>query len=101
MVFNGSVQNFLQNSFGLDLFNVTTSMDTLFDSKSGSTDDEYYYIKVGKYLFRNLMLMATMGVNNSEKGFGFRYDLRSRFGVTAWYNSESKAYAGLEYQFKF
>ena len=101
MVFNGSVQNFLQNSFGLDLFNVTTSMDTLFDSKSGSGDDEYYYLKVGKYLFNNFMLMATMGVNNSEKAFGFRYDLRSRFGVTAWYNSESKEYAGVEYQFKF
>ena len=101
MVFNGSVQNFLQNSFGLDLFNVTTSMDTLFDSKSGSTDDEYYYLKVGKYLFHDFMLMATMGVNNSEKAFGFRYDLRSRFGVTAWYNTESKEYVGVEYQFKF
>ncbi len=101
MVFNGSVQNFLQNSFGLDLFNVTTSMDTLFDSKSGSNDDNYYYLKVGKYLFHNFMLMATMGVNNSEKAFGFRYDLRSRFGVTAWYNTESKEYVGVEYQFKF
>ena len=101
MVFNGSVQNFLQNSFGLDLFNVTTSMDTLFDSKSGSGDDEYYYIKLGKYLFHDFMLTATMGVNNSQTSYGFRYDLRSRFGITACYNSESKEYAGVEYQFKF
>ncbi len=101
MVFNGTVQNFLQNSFGLDLFSVTTSNDTYFDSKSGSGQDEYYHIKIGKYLFDNFMLTATMGVNNDQKSYGFRYDLRSRWGITAWYNTETKEYIGAEYQFKF
>ena len=101
MVFNGAVQNFLQNSFGLDLFTVTTSLDTYFDSKSANEKDEYYHIKIGKYLFDRFMLTATMGVNNSQKSFGFRYDLRSRWGITAWYNTETKAYVGAEYQFKF
>ena len=56
------------------------SLDFLTDNID-DINDSYYYIKIGKYLFNDFMLTATMGVNNEEKSLGFHYDLNSRVGL--------------------
>lgn len=101
MAFSGGVQNFLKDSFGLDVLSVTTSLTDYYDSSAGSANDDYYYIKIGKYLFNNFMLTATTGINNSQQSIGFRYDLKSRVGLAAWYNSDHDSYIGADYQFRF
>lgn len=101
MAFSGGVENFLKESFGLDVLSVTTSLTEYYDSSSANTQNDYYYVKMGKYLFNNFMLTATMGINNNEQSFGFRYDLKSRIGLAAWYNSDHDSYVGMDYQFRF
>lgn len=101
MLFSGGVQDILQNTFGLDLISVTSSLGGYYDSGSVDGNDDNYYVKIGKYLFDGFMLTATMGVNNDEESFGFRYDLKSRFGLSAWYNNDHDSYAGIDYQFQF
>ena len=64
-------------------------------------NDSYYYIKIGKYLFNDFMLTATMGMNNDEKSIGAHYDLNSRVGLSSWYNSNHDSYVGTDWSFKF
>lgn len=99
MAFSGGVQDFLKNSFGLDLISVTSSLTDYYDTSS--MNDDFYYIKIGKYLFNDFMITATTGINNREQSFGFRYDLKSRVGLAAWYNSDHDSYIGADYRFKF
>ncbi len=101
MAFSGGVQNFLKDSFGLDVLSVTTSLTDYYDSSSGTANDDYYYIKIGKYLFNDFMLTATTGINNDQQSIGFRYDLKSRVGLAAWYNNDHDSYIGADYQFRF
>ena len=101
MMFSGGVQDFLRNSFGLDLVSVTSSLNDNYDSGSAAMNDDFYYIKIGKYLFNDFMLTATMGLNNDQQSIGFRYDLKSRVGLAAWYNNDHNAYIGADYQFRF
>lgn len=101
MAFSGGVENFLKDSFGLDVLSVTTSLTDYYDSSSANMRNDYYYVKLGKYLFNNFMLTATMGINNDEQSIGFRYDLKSRIGLVAWYNSDHDSYVGMDYQFRF
>ena len=68
---------------------------------SNDCSEDYYYIKIGKYLFNDFMLTATMGVNNEEKSLGFHYDLNSRVGLSSWYNSNHDSYIGSDWSFKF
>lgn len=101
MMFSGGVQELLKESFGLDLVSVTSTLTDYYDSSSGNMNDDYYYIKIGKYLFNDFMLTATTGINNSEQSFGFRYDLKSRVGLAAWYNNDHDSYMGADYQMRF
>ena len=68
-----------------------------------SVDDNSnnYYIKIGKYLFNDFMLTATMGMNNKDKSVGAHYDLNSRVGLSSWYNSDHDSYVGTDWSFKF
>ncbi len=99
LVFGNEVQNFFKDTIGLDLINVTSSLTDYYDSSSA--DDNYYYIKIGKYLFNDFMLTATTGVNNEQKSIGFHYDVNSRIGISAWYNNEHDSYIGTDWKFKF
>lgn len=101
MVFSGGVQDLIRNTFGLDLISVTSSLTDYYSSSDSGLNDDYYYIKIGKYLFNDFMLTATMGVNNDEQSYGFRYDLKSRIGLAAWYNNDHDSYVGADYQFQF
>ena len=99
LVFGNEVQNFFKDTIGLDLINITSSLTDYYDSSSA--DDNYYYIKIGKYLFNDFMLTATTGVNNEQKSIGFHYDVNSRIGISAWYNNKHDSYIGTDWKFKF
>lgn len=101
MIFSGGVQDLIRNTFGLDLISVTSSLTDYYSSADSGLNNDYYYIKIGKYLFNDFMLTATMGVNNDEESYGFRYDLKSRVGLAAWYNNDHDSYVGADYQFQF
>ena len=101
MVFSGGVQDLIRNTFGLDLISITSSLTDYYSSSDSGLNDDYYYVKIGKYLFNDFMLTATMGVNNDEQSYGFRYDLKSRVGLAAWYNNDHDSYIGADYQFQF
>lgn len=101
MVFSGGVEDTLRNTFGLDLVSVTSSLNDYYDNTSAAMNDDFYYIKIGKYLFNDFMLTATMGLNNDQQSVGFRYDLKSRIGLAAWYNNDHDSYIGADYQFRF
>lgn len=100
MIFGNGVQDFLQDKIGLDLISITSSLTDYYDSINDNNDN-YYYIKIGKYIFNDFMLTATMGVNNDEKSVGFHYDLNSRIGLSSWYNSNHDSYIGTNWSFKF
>ena len=100
MLFGNSIQDFLQDKIGLDLISVTSNLTDYYDNTSDNNEG-YYYIKIGKYLFNDFMLTATMGMNNEEKSIGAHYDLNSRVGLSSWYNSNHDSYVGIDWTFKF
>ena len=100
MIFGNTMQDFLQDKIGLDLISITSNLTDYYDSEADSNDDNYY-IKIGKYLFNDFMLTATMGVNNEENSVGFHYDLTSRIGLSSWYNSKDDSYIGTDWNFRF
>ncbi len=100
MIFGDSMKDFLQDKIGLDYISVTSNLTDYYDNVD-DTNDSYYYIKIGKYIFNDFMLTATMGVNNAEKSVGFHYDLNSRIGLSSWYNSKNDSYFGSDWSFKF
>lgn len=100
MLFGNGVQDFLQDKIGLDQISITSSLTDYYDNVDDN-NDSYYYIKIGKYLFNDFMLTATMGMNNDEKSIGAHYDLNSRVGLSSWYNSNHDSYVGTDWSFKF
>lgn len=100
MIFNGGVKDFLTDKIGLDLISVTSGVGDYYDSNSIDKNN-FYYIKIGKYLFNDFMLTATGGLNNEERSIGFRYDVNSHLGVSAWYNSNHDSFIGTDWKFKF
>jgi translocation and assembly module TamB len=100
MIFGNGIQDFLQDKIGLDLISITSSLTDYYDNVDDN-NDSYYYIKIGKYLFNDFMLTATMGMNNDEKSVGAHYDLDSRVGLSSWYNSNHDSYVGTDWSFKF
>lgn len=100
MVLGNSVQDFFKETIGLDMISITSSLTDYYDSRTVNNDN-YYYIKIGKYLFNNFMLTATTGVNNNQTSIGFHYDLNSHIGISSWYNNEHDSYIGTDWKFKF
>lgn len=100
MVLGSGIQDFLQDKIGLDLVNITSNL-TDYYSSSATENDNYYYIKIGKYLFNDFMLTATMGMNNDDKSIGIHYDLNSHLGLSSWYNNMHDSYVGTDWSFKF
>jgi hypothetical protein len=83
------------------MVSMTSSLTDTYQAADSTDNQNFYYIKIGKYLFRDFMITATTGVNNSQKSIGFRYDLNSRIGISAWYNSEHDSYIGADWKFTF
>lgn len=100
MLFGNGIQDFLQDKIGLDQISITSSLTDYYDNVDDNNDN-YYYIKIGKYIFNDFMLTATMGMNNDEKSIGAHYDLNSRVGLSSWYNSNHDSYVGTDWSFKF
>lgn len=100
MVLGNSVQDFFKETIGLDMISITSSLTDYYDSRTVNNDN-YYYIKIGKYLFNDFMLTATTGVNNNQTSIGFHYDLNSHIGISSWYNNEHDSYIGTDWKFKF
>lgn len=100
MIFNGGVKDFLTDKIGLDMISVTSGLSDYYDSNSIDKNN-FYYIKIGKYLFNDFMLTATSGINNEEKSVGFRYDVNSHLGISAWYNSNHDSFVGTDWKFRF
>ena len=100
MVLGNSVQDFFKETIGLDMISITSSLTDYYDSRTVNNDN-YYYIKIGKYLFNNFMLTATTGVNNNQTSIGFHYDLNSHIGISSWHNNEHDSYIGTDWKFKF
>jgi autotransporter translocation and assembly factor TamB len=99
MLFGNGIQDFLQDKVGLDLISITSNLTDYYDSVDDNSNN--YYIKIGKYLFNDFMLTATMGMNNKDKSIGAHYDLNSRVGLSSWYNSNHDSYVGTDWSFKF
>lgn len=100
MILGNGIQDFLQDKIGLDLISITSNL-TDYYSSSVNENDNYYYMKIGKYLFNDFMLTATMGVNNDDKSVGIHYDLNSHLGLSSWYNNRHDSYVGTDWSFKF
>lgn len=99
MLFGNGVQDFMKDKIGLDLISITSSLTDYYDNTA--SNEGYYYLKIGKYLFNDFMLTATMGMNNNETSYGAHYDLNSRTGISTWYNSKHDSYIGTDWSFKF
>ena len=99
MLFGNGIQDFLQDKIGLDLISITSNLTDYYDSVDDNSNN--YYIKIGKYLFNDFMLTATIGMNNKDKSVGAHYDLNSRVGLSSWYNSDHDSYVGTDWSFKF
>lgn len=100
MVFSSNLQNYLKDTIGLDYISVTSSLTDYYDSAT-SQNDNYYYIKIGKYLFNDFMLTATTGLNNNDTSFGFHYDVNKGLGLSAWVTSDHDKYIGADWKFNF
>lgn len=100
MLFGNGVQDFMKDKIGLDLISITSSLTDYYDNEKDN-NDSYYYLKIGKYLFNDFMLTATMGMNNNETSYGAHYDLNSRTGISTWYNNKHDSYIGIDWSFKF
>ncbi|MDU5301606.1 MAG: translocation/assembly module TamB domain-containing protein, partial [Dialister micraerophilus] len=100
MLFNGGVKDFLTDKIGLDMISVTSGLNDYNDS-TGIDKNNFYYIKIGKYIFNDFMLTATGGLNNEERSIGFRYDVNSHLGISAWYNNNRDSFVGTDWKFKF
>lgn len=100
MLFNGGVKDFLTDKIGLDMISVTSGLNDYNDS-TGIDKNNFYYIKIGKYIFNDFMLTATGGLNNEERSIGFRYDVNSHLGISAWYNNNHDSFVGTDWKFKF
>lgn len=96
----GSIENLAEKYLGLDYMNVTTgSIDPYATSTAESKN--YYNIEMGKYLFTDFMVTASMGVNNKQNSYGIRYDLSNRVSINAWKNNQDNSYIGGEYRYTF
>ena len=100
MLLGNGVQDFMKDKIGLDLISITSSLTDYYDNEKDN-NDSYYYLKIGKYLFNDFMLTATMGMNNNETSYGAHYDLNSRTGISTWYNNKHDSYIGIDWSFKF
>ena len=100
MLLGNGVQDFMKDKIGLDLISITSSLTDYYDNTKDN-NDSYYYLKIGKYIFNDFMLTATMGMNNNETSYGAHYDLNSRAGISTWYNNKHDSYIGTDWSFRF
>lgn len=101
LMFGNGIQDFMRDKIGLDYMSITSDLTDYYDSNSANDNNNYYYIKIGKYLFNDFMLIATMGMNNDDKSIGARYKLNSHAGIAAWRTSNHDSYIGADWDFRF
>lgn len=107
MRFVSEVENTLREALGLDDFQVVR--DTLwYNSRQNGKEDgegavgrEVYNIEMGKYVTDKLMLNYTMGIDNTQHSFGFRYDINKKISLTGLVDDQNEKRIGIETRFKF
>lgn len=101
MLLFGSLEGRLQETFGLDMINITTGSLDPFTTTTNSNTGVMYNIEIGKYLFDDFMLTAATGVNNKQYNIGFRYDINRQLSARGWTNSENNYYIGGQWKWRF
>jgi len=101
MLLFGSLEGRLQETFGLDMMNITTGSLDPSVATSDSNTGVLYNIEIGKYLFDDFMLTAATGVNNRQYNIGFRYDINRQFSARGWTNNENNYYIGTQWKWRF
>ena len=101
MLIFGSLEGRLQETFGLDMINITTGSLDPFTTTTNSNTGVLYNIEIGKYLFDDFMLTAATGVNNRQYNIGFRYDINRHLSAGGWANSEHNYYIGTQWKWRF
>lgn len=96
----GSLENRLQDMFGLDMIHITTGSIDPFERDTVSSKG-MYNIEIGKYLFNDFMLVLTQGVNNDQQSIGVRYDLTQSTGINGWVNNRDNYYIGGTWRYRF
>ncbi|WP_371372202.1 translocation/assembly module TamB domain-containing protein [Sporomusa aerivorans] len=103
MRFVAEVESVLQDALGVDELQLVRS--SLFDnSRSSSKDNDQfqgYNIQIGKYLTDKFLISYSMGLDQHENSFGFRYDLTKNIGLGGSIGGASKRQLTVETRFAF
>ncbi len=103
MRFIAEVESSLQNALGVDELQLVRS--SLFDSSSRSSrnDDQFqgYNIQIGKYLTDKLLINYSVGLDQHNNSFGFRYDLTKNIGIGGSVGGPTKSQLTIETRFAF
>jgi len=103
MRFIAEVESSLQNALGVDELQLVRS--SLFDNSSRSSrdDDQFqgYNIQIGKYLTDKLLINYSVGLDQHNNSFGFRYDLTKNIGIGGSVGGPTKSQLTIETRFAF
>lgn len=106
MRFVAEVESVMQDALGVDEFRLVRS--SLFDSnaKNARTDQsdgqfQGYNLEVGKYLTDKLLISYSMGIDQHNNAFGFRYDLTKNIGIGGSFGGKTKEMFTVETRFAF
>lgn len=106
----GNVEDFLQNTFGIDEFriyqgSINTGIGLMVDSmmmRHSSRDDlDQYNFYIGKYLTNRILLSYTRSFSNDDSRLGIQYEINRRLSLGAAIDEDSKMYYGIEYRVSF
>ncbi|MEN6565489.1 MAG: translocation/assembly module TamB domain-containing protein [Veillonellales bacterium] len=97
--FISEVEDIFRNATGFDNVRFVRSTDTT--QKAAMDSRQLYNLEVGKYITDRLMLSYIVGVDHSEHGSAFRYDLSSRVSLTGSLDNQNHSRFGLETRVRF
>lgn len=83
------MENTFRNALGLDCFSLTRNINTL---NSQGIVNQGYQVEIGKYIGDKFMVNYTFGINNSDSGLSFRYDLSKRLSVGGSFVDNTRKY---------
>ncbi|HWR56397.1 MAG TPA: translocation/assembly module TamB domain-containing protein [Negativicutes bacterium] len=84
-----------ENFLGLDEFHIVRSQN------EKVTDREMYNLEVGKFISDKMFIGYTMGIDQEERIFSFRYDITSRFSLDGQWDDKRDRRIGASARFYF
>lgn len=89
------VEKVFENFLGVDEFHIVRSQN------EKVTDKEMYNLEVGKYVSDKIFLGYTLGIDQTERTFRFRYDITNRISLEGELDDQNNRRYGVEARFYF